>query len=820
MSDVREGKEAVSARQDYHGVATCWHAPGITQDEFDPKERPSTWEEDGYTVTRLNARTAPGCHDNCGLLAYVKDGKLVKIEGDPQNPYNKGHLCVRCLALPETVYHPDRLKYPMKRDPKYRGQADKWERISWDEAYDLWEKEWRRIIDTYGAESISSLQGTGRDPLAYSYRLPFAIGSGNVHSGFLSGQSCYLPRMLSTAMQLGDFCVADCSQFLPDRFDDPRWKCPEVILQWGCNTVVSNSDGFLGHWIVECQKRGAKLVTIDPRLTWMAGKSDLWLQIRPGTDGALALAMGHVILEEGLFDQDWVDRWTYNIDKYVNCCREWTPEKAAEVCDLDPDDIRAAARMYANAKPGMIQWGLAIDQQHGGYQAGCAIMDLWILTGNVDIPGGNVLCRNPWGIGQTWMEGWGNWDEIGDPSHGKDERIISMERGAETGLFGEYPLTNALQIPVPDEDPRAAIEGKPHVLRSFMMSANNNMCNMGADPELCYKTLMQGEFNIGKDVMMTPTMQATCDLVLPVSTFVERIGLTGFTMAYLGAMKPVIEPTGEQKTDLEIECEIGRRLAPEAYEGLETEEDVLNHWMRRSGMTYDDIAERTWAYPEWEYRKFEKGLLRADGAPGFNTMSGRLEFASVATEMLGAATPPVFVPPVESPISSPELLEEYPVTFGSGARKWGFFHSEHRWAPSLRRIDPEPRVEIHPETAEKYGIEDGDIVLIENMFGHFVEKARLTPTVRKDYVMADHGWWFPEEDYSNRVERTFEINPNCCVPLRPGPQGVAASYKSTLCKISKAPNQDPAQVGTWTVDSAVRHQATTDPTAVVAHHGE
>ena len=817
MAEMNESKETVSSRQDYHGVSDVWHEPGKTQDVFDPEKRPSSWEEDGFTVTRINARTAPGCHDNCGLLAYVKDGKLVKVEGDPLNPYNKGHLCVRCLALPETIYHPDRLMYPMKRDRKYRGQSDKWERITWDEAYDLIERDWRRIFKEYGPQAFFHAEGTGRDPLAYSWRLPFAMGSSNVGAGFLCGECCYLPRMVSTAMQLGDFCVADCSQFLPDRFDDPRWKCPEVVIQWGCNTVVSNSDGFLGHWIVECQKRGAKLINIDPRLTWMSSKADIWLPIRPGTDGALALAMCHVIIEEDIYNHDFVDRWTYNIEKLVEASREWTAEHAAEVCDLDADDIRAVARMYAAAKPAMVQWGLAIDQQNGGYQAGCAIMDLWLLTGNIDNPGGNVLCRNPWGISQTWMEGWGNWDDIA--GHGKDERIISQEYGGDYGLFGGYSLLTALQIGLPDALGPAALKGDPYWIKTIMFSANNPISNTGADPRMCHEAIMATEFNVGVDTMMTPTIQQSCEVALPVATFAERVGLTGFTMAYLGANKPVIEPTGEQKSDLEIECELGRRFNPEVYQGLTDDESVLNHWMRNSGMDYKDIAERTWAYPEWEYYKYEKGMLRSDGQPGFNTMSGRLEFSSMATAMMGFDTTPYFIPPVESAISSPELLEKYPVTLTTGGRKWGFFHSEHRWAPSLRRIDPEPCIEIHPETAEKYGIGNGDMVLVENMFGSCKLRAKLTKAIRKDTVMADHGWWYPEEDYGKDPELIFEPNINCCLPMRPGPLGVGSSYKSCLCKISKA-DESTIKSAPWSVDAAVRHQATTDPTAVVKRHGE
>ena len=203
------------------------HSHDKVQD--DATGRKCRWEEDGMTVIRTNARTAPGCHDNCGLLVYVKDGKIDHIEGDPENPYNQGRLCLRCLAAKEVVYHPDRILHPMKRAKEDRGK-NTWERISWDEAYDIIYNEMMKVVDTYGAKSIIVTQGTGRDINGYNPLMGYYFGTPNSGMGFLSGEACYAPRMASTSMKAGGFFVCDYSQFFPDRFNDPRWQPPGYIL--------------------------------------------------------------------------------------------------------------------------------------------------------------------------------------------------------------------------------------------------------------------------------------------------------------------------------------------------------------------------------------------------------------------------------------------------------------------------------------------------------------------------------------------------------------------------------------------------------------
>ena len=315
---------------------------------------PLEWQEGDYTVYRNYHWTAPGCHNACGQLVYVKDGKIEKVEGDPEDPYCKGRMCARCLNLPEAYYGEHRIGHPMKRAFEDRGK-DKWEQISWDEAYDIIEEKVREIWRDYGGESIVTLQGTGRNII---WQTPFLTFTGfkspNFGLGFLSGDSCMLPRNVGQAYIQGDSWIVDMGQEHELGMDDPRYVRPEVIMIWGNNPLPSNGDGFLGHWIVEVMKTGTKLITVDPALTWLAAHSEVWLPIRPGTDPALALGMLNVTINEGLYDQEWVDYWTYGFDALKERVQEYPPSKVAEICWVDEDQIVEAARLYANAHPAAI----------------------------------------------------------------------------------------------------------------------------------------------------------------------------------------------------------------------------------------------------------------------------------------------------------------------------------------------------------------------------------------------------------------------------------------------------------------------------------
>lgn len=291
---------------------------------------------------------------------------------------------------------------------------------------------------------------------------------------------------------------------------------------------------------------------------------------------------------------------------------------------------------------------------------------------------------------------------------------------------------------------------------------------------------------------MTPTAMGVADVFLPAATFVERPGITGHQPYQLGAVAQCIEPLGEVKSDQQIIYEIGRRFHGSDAVAWRSDEDFYDFCLQSSPFTYQDIKERTWAYPEFEYHKHQTGKLRPDGKPGFNTDTGRYNFYSIAMQNMGYSPLSSYEEPPESPVSTPELFDEYPFVLTTGARRWSLFHSEHRQAPSLRAIHPGPQVMIHPEDAARYGIQDGDWVLIENQFGSCRERAELSTRIRRGTVSADHGWWYPERkdhaEYDGTEKGLFgvmENNINRLLPMRPGKTGLGNSYKSQLCRISK-----------------------------------
>ena len=313
------------------------------------------WEEDGMICTRSAAWSAPGCHDGCGVIVYTdkETGKFIKVEGDEENPYYQGRLCMRCLDVAEAIYHPDRLLHPMKRDPKFRGKADKWERITWEEAYDMIDEKFTKIRDEYGGKAIIFASGTGRVTPPINARLGYALGSIQ-YSYFHSGKACYVPRVAAANTIQGCYTCPDFSMQFPDRYDNPEWVAPKNIFVWGNNPLIANADGNLGHWVVDCMKRGSKLIVVDPRLTWLAAKADLWLQIRPGTDSMLALSMGKYIMESDLYDHEFVEKWCYGFEGTRRLAEPYDLDWASEITG-DKEDIIAAAK-YMSEKPTAVQW--------------------------------------------------------------------------------------------------------------------------------------------------------------------------------------------------------------------------------------------------------------------------------------------------------------------------------------------------------------------------------------------------------------------------------------------------------------------------------
>ena len=730
--------------------------------------KPWRREEDGLTVTRGSAWTGPGCHLGCGVNLYTdKEGKLVKVEGDRENPFNQGRLCVRCLDLPEVVYNERRLLHPMKRNRADRGK-DTWQRITWDEAYDEIEARLKDIRERHGAESVLFMQGTGRDIATWISRLAWSYGSPNY--GFpLSGLACYLPRVSGMYSTTGSFWVCDCSQEFPDRYDNPSYEAPEVMILWGNNPIVSNSDGFFGHWVIDLMKRGMEIIVIDPRMTWLGRRSALQLPIRPGTDAALALGMLNVIVNENLYDREFVDKWTYGFDKLAERVQDYPPDKVAAITWIPEEKIVAAARMFAKAERACIQWGLAVDMTREALPAIQAIAALTQITGNIDRPGGMIIPP-----------------EILFYGGGFGADLLSEEQTAKRIGLEKYPLLKfGFATLQPDEMVRQMETGEPYALHGMWMQTTNPLACMGADPDRFYAAASKLDFIVGVDLFMTPTIMALADYVLPAATYPERDGLRIGDGPQRGETINKVCQVGECKSDMEINLELGRRLNPAAWPWADVKE-MFSSIIAETGYTFDELREAAPAYPEYVYRKHEKGLLRPDGEPGFNTPTGRIELWSTQYANAGLDPLPYFEEPEPGPGSTPELLDEYPLVLTTGARNWGMFHSEHRNIPRLRALRPDPLIEVHPDTAAELGLRDGDWVWVENQRGRAKRRVQVTSVLLDPrFCSTDHAWWLPEED----PEELFGVRDlaiNNLVPWVCGKSGFGSNYKCMLVKIYQA----------------------------------
>jgi anaerobic selenocysteine-containing dehydrogenase len=775
------------------------------------------WEEDGYTVTRTYPWSGPGCHNSCGVLYYTKDGKLEKIEGDPLDPQANGRLCMRCLDMAEAVYHKDRPKYPLKRVGE-RGE-NKWERISWNEALDIIEDYINKLLERgYGRESILVNHGTGRNISSW---VPFlggaCLGTPNVGGPGFSGYSCYLPRAVGTAAILGDFPVVDTSQTHPDRYDDPEWLPPDVILVWGNEPLKSNADAFLGHWLVSCVQQGSKIISIDPQLTWWGARAEYWLPLRPGTDCALGLAWLNVITQEDLIDHDFVNYWCAYYDELKEYVTEFTPAWAAEICQIDEQLIIDSARFYAKAERGAMQWGVAVDMQKCSMHLVTVLSDLIAICGNVDKPGTNILVRNAFEVNP----GYATAQLYVDPDDWAKKLTI------ETLGIGK-PF---IGIADPDAVQIALESGQPYEIKmAWIQSSNPIACQAQGAPR-DYLNYGSCEFVVVADPVMTPTAVAFADIFLPIKMSCERDSVRAW-WSPLRALKGVVEYY-EAKSDEELIIALGNRLNPKLFSWrwptvetlLQDTLDVGLNVMDENGQGYKSAGRsKTGMIPvddvhtdfykvhkdsgdgdfmelvkrgghEYDafchtYYKYEKGMLRPDGLVGFNTPTGRVELIPYITYQAWGVPPlPIHRESLTSEkwFSDPAFRAEYPFICINGVRSYEFFHSEHRNLKTMREFHPDPLVRIAASVCEEYGLIDGDWVWLENGEGRCRQRVKTDNTINPNFVSAEHGWWFPESDGAEpNLFGTFDSNINNLTHNQEtGYGGVGSPIKSICCKIYK-----------------------------------
>ena len=727
-----------------------------------------------------------GCHGGCGLEFYVKDGKVVKVEGDPDHPWYQGKACPRALAMTQYIYHPDRLRKPLKRVGE-RGEG-KWQEITWDEAFEICESRLGDIAKKWGAESMIFSQGTGRDcggPLSF---LAYSFGSPNWCMLGLSGHACFTPQLSAGFCIQGDFTFPDAAQFFPDRFDNPEYRDNKCNVVWGCSVGRGCVNHYWSdHWFIEHMRRGSKIIVIDPRETWIATRADLFLQIRPGTDNALALAMMNVVCEEGLVDREFINKWCHGYDELAERVKQFTPEWAAPITWIPAEKIRAAARMFAENGPAAIEIGRPVEGDPEGNQAIMNIHRLIAITGNLDVPGGAVICRPAYGV-TTYPYSTEEVIQL----YGEElfKKLSAKRIGAD-----RYPLVKNFRSWAQEDVIIEQMEtGVPYEIHGVWMQGCNILANQAQDVRRHYDALMKLDFNVVVDLFMTPTAHMVADLVLPAASLPEKDSLYCIG-GPLNVIHKIID-VPDCKSDWEINFTLAKRLNPSAVKWGSVRE-MLTDRMKPSGYTFEEMIDKVWDLaPEGHpcgsrpYRRYEKGELRPDKQPGFRTPTGKVELFSTRFEEWGYDPLPYFreIRP-QSEEKTPEIFAEYPLMMMTGRRSPVLFHSEHRQIPWLRECDPDPLVELSPQTAEEKGIKDGDWVLIEGTMGSFKRVAKVTPMIHPKTIMVPHAWWLPEEKGTNdNPNRVWDLNCNQLIPMgyndSSGFGGGPLSYM--LCRVSKA----------------------------------
>ena len=469
-------------------------------------------------------------HGGCGLLVHVENGKIVKVEGDPDSPLNKGTMCAKGIAQVERLNHPDRLRHPLKRAGAKGG--GKWEPISWEEALSTIAQKIQENLDREQGRGIAFAQGTPKGlelymmiRLANLLKVPHVVTPGSI---------CHMPRETAAIITCGFFPVPD--------YDQP----PALVLVWGSNLFQTNEEGVIGSQLRRALDRGAKLITIDPRKTLLASKANLWLQPRPGSDLALALGMLKVIVEEGLYDQNFVRSWTVGFEELKILLQEYPLNRVSSLTWISEEKIAAAARLYARNQPACIQWGNALEHNIHSVQSARALMILKAVTGNLDAPGGNV-------------------NRIGPSVLRPGDFVLSKSFADKRGkLLGpQFRLASMMGFTPNQLIIKAILSGTPYPIRVMYIQGGNPLLSYANAAET-FQALKKLEFLAVAEIFMTPTAQLA-DIVLPTATNFEfdDIGHYGLPHGFILARPKVVDPPEQCWPDLWILNELGKKLGQE-----------------------------------------------------------------------------------------------------------------------------------------------------------------------------------------------------------------------------------------------------------------
>ncbi len=675
-------------------------------------------------------------HGGCALLVGVKNNRIVKIKGDPDGFLNKGYICPKAIASPGRLTHPARLTSPLKRIGD-RGQG-RWEKISWEDAIQEVAGNLNRIRETHGARSVAFCQGMPKGLEHFVLiRLANLFGSPNVVA---TQDVCHAPREISGIHTCGFYPVAD--------FHHPS----KLVVLWGSNITDTNEEGEICSLLLEQVKSGTQLIVVDPRKTALAEKARHWLQIRPGTDAALALSFLNVVIQEQLYDKEFVGTWTHGFDELAEHVRAYSPDKMADITGIPSKKIQAAAEDYAAIHPAVIQWGNPIEQTIHTFDTTRALVCLMAVCGNLDIPGGNVQAMDP--------------DVLGLGKFVRADKIPTKRKE----MIHAYHHTIPRLMTVPPAFFRKAIlEEDPYPIKAAYFQCTNPLLTY-ADSRMTFDALMKLDFLAVADLFMTPTA-CMADIVLPVASQFEfdDIGHYGIGHGYILARPKIVDPPMSCRPDIQILNELGKAITPEEY-WYPTAQGLLESVLSPSGLTYTKFTEKGYLKGPDRFQKYLTDRFR--------TPSGKVELVLTRADRYGVNALPRYEDDSEN--KNPA----YPLILTSAKDRY-YLHSSYRWVNKLRDSSPKPVVELHPDTAAIYGIQHDDEVVIETPKGSITQYAKLTDTIMPGVLNAAYGWWFPESSAKNQFDWQRSNFNMLTTTDRLGKEFGTPNLKGICCRIRK-----------------------------------
>jgi anaerobic selenocysteine-containing dehydrogenase len=680
----------------------------------------------------------------CGMDVYVEEGKIVGIKGTKDHPYSHGYLCSKGLAAGELVSSPLRLKKPLKRTGQ-RGEG-KWEEITWDKALDEIAEKLLRIKDQCGPNSIAFARGTGpgwEGSLLYDSRFMFALGSGNLT---YQVNLCKGIRVVSAGTTMGGEPEMDLEN-------------TKLIVLWGSNPAATSVPNYWSR-ISKAKSRGVKLVCIDPRFSRSASKADLHVRIRPGTDGALALGLAHVIIKEELYDKEFVESYSYGFKEYAALANEFPPARVESITGVPSELITRLARLYGGTKPAVLFVGQGLEHATNTIQTARAIYCLVGLTGNFGIQGGHIL-HKPLPLPDLALKSK-FYGELMDQSVCRHKFYHSKLGPMPSVTYPDLFQTISTDQPYP-------IKALLCIGSAFLTTYPEGKWISG---------LMKDKLALAVvgDLFMSREARELADYVLPINSFLEtwrfrfqRPGFKGnaYIQWWAALGRPVVQSVGESKPSEEVLTLLAHRLGLSEYFPWKNVPEYVDELLKPLGKTGQQLVDHPegllWTVPQEEIASYKKD--------GFGTPTKKFEFYNKSFEQAGFDPLPRYEEGLETPISRPDMAKDYPLIASIGIKPLLFHHTVFRNIPLMGDQMPEPWVEIHPDKARELEINEGDMVEVSTRKGKVVLSAKITlATMDSGVVFLPYAW----EGINDLVD-VFTMDPICGAP----------TSHALLCKVRK-----------------------------------